>query len=168
MSRSRSSSRGCSSPIGSFDRVLQIAVSEARAEWEANGSPSGYFWKPEGSRPLSLRMRGFIWSHWFLHRPSWTTSSRQAEHVYTLFRLVSCFVFLSFLPLFFTACPRSRYACFQSPLFHRLQVAEVAGHSPSPNNRFEGANPLRGFAPSTYALDRLTQTMALDCSSRTY
>ena len=87
-----------------FDRVLQIAISEARAEWEANGSPSGYFWKPEGSRPLSLRMRGFIWSHWFLHRPSWTTSSRQAAHVYTLFRLVGCFVFLSFLPVFFTAC----------------------------------------------------------------
>jgi len=87
-----------------FDRLLHIAISEARPEWEANDCPSGYFWKPEGSRPLSLRRRGFIWSHWFLHRPSWTTSSTQAARVYASFRLIGCLVFLTFLPVFLTAC----------------------------------------------------------------
>lgn len=85
-----------------FDRLLLIAISEARTEWEANNYPSGYFWKPEGARPLSLRERGRIWSHWFVYRPSWTRGQVSARRMYFLFRGFGLLSMLAYLPVFFT------------------------------------------------------------------
>src|SRR5207244_12638680 len=48
-----------------FDELLRVPFSDVHSEWERCDSPSGYFWKPPGSRHLSLRRRGDLWSHWY-------------------------------------------------------------------------------------------------------
>jgi hypothetical protein len=47
-----------------FDGLLRLQVREAREEWEAFGRPSGYFWKAPDALPISMKLRGNLWSFW--------------------------------------------------------------------------------------------------------
>jgi hypothetical protein len=87
-----------------FDQLLRIQVSEARAEWEAFGRPSGYFWKPIGSEPLTLREKGYIWTHWFWNRPLWVDSTAGSSRVYARFIIMAWLATLAFMPVFLAAC----------------------------------------------------------------
>ena len=83
-----------------FDRLLRIQFSDARSEWEQMGSPSGYFWSPPGSRKLSLRARGYLWSQWFYHAPPWVRGSEQASGLYARFKQVGWLATFAFTPVF--------------------------------------------------------------------
>ena len=83
----------------SFDELLRVQVSVARPEWEKMGKPSGYFWKPPESNSITPRLRGYIWSRWFLHRPHWAESSESAR-AYARFRILGWLAMATFAPVF--------------------------------------------------------------------
>ena len=83
-----------------FDRLLRLQFSDAHSEWEREGCASGYFWAPPGSRKLSLPARGYIYSQWFYHTPSWVRGSKQAQNLYARFRLLVWLTIIVFTPVF--------------------------------------------------------------------
>ena len=87
-----------------FDALLRVQFSKAYQDWERCDCPSGYFWKPPGSRQLSLRERGHLWSYWYLYRPSWVDSSEESRKVYRRFRLVGHLSTLAFALVFGACC----------------------------------------------------------------
>ena len=87
-----------------FDDLLRFQFSNAHPDWERCDCPSGYFWKPPGSRQLSLRERGHLWSHWYRYRPAWVDSSEESRKLYRCFRLVGGLSTLAFAPVFGACC----------------------------------------------------------------
>jgi hypothetical protein len=83
-----------------FDRLLRIQFSDARSDWERAGCPSGYFWSPPGSRKLSLRARGYLYTQWFYHAPLWASGSQQARNLYVQFKLMTWLLSISLVPVF--------------------------------------------------------------------
>ena len=84
----------------SFDELLRFQVSVARPEWEKMGKPSGYFWKPPESSSITPRLRGYIWSHWFVRRPHWVDSSAESARAYARFRVLGWLAMATFVPVF--------------------------------------------------------------------
>jgi len=87
-----------------FDRLLRVQYSTAYAEWQSYECPSGYFWKPPGSRQLSLKERGSLWSHWYWYRPSWVDSSEDSRRLYRRFRILGHLSTVAFVPVFGACC----------------------------------------------------------------
>ena len=87
-----------------FDDLLRLQFSNAYRDWERYHRPSGYFWKPPGSRQLSLRERGYLWSQWYLYRPSWVDGSEECRKLYRRFRLVGGLSMFAFAPVFGACC----------------------------------------------------------------
>ena len=87
-----------------FDELLRVQFSDAHSEWERCDSPSGYFWKPPGSRRLSLRQRGDLLSFWYLYRPQWVESSERYQRLYGRFKLVGGLSVVAFVPVFLGSC----------------------------------------------------------------
>jgi hypothetical protein len=84
-----------------FDQLLRVQIVEAPFEWETMGRPSGYFWKPVGSQPLTPRERGYIWSAWFQRKPLWASTSHSAARIYTRFKVIGWFAGIAFAPVLF-------------------------------------------------------------------
>ena len=80
-----------------FDRLLRLQVACAQQEWQDYGSPSGYFWSPPGAVQWSLRWKGRLWSHWFVHPPGWIRTSFGNTKEYWQFRLVAGLATISFV-----------------------------------------------------------------------
>lgn len=87
-----------------FDELLRVQFSDAHSEWERYDSPSGYFWKPPGSRQLSLRQRGDLWSFWYLYRPPWVDGSERYQGLYRRFKLLGHLSVVAFVPVFLASC----------------------------------------------------------------
>jgi hypothetical protein len=87
-----------------FDQLLRVQYSKAYAEWQSYECPSGYFWKPPGSRQLSLKQRGSLWSHWYWYRPSWVESSKDSRQLYRRFRILGHLSIATFVPVFGSSC----------------------------------------------------------------
>jgi len=104
-----------------FDELLRVQFSDVHSEWERCDSPSGYFWKPPGSRHLSLRRRGDLWSHWYWNRPQWIDCSERSRTLYRRFKLMGQLSIVAFAPVFGAGC------CLVMIALDRT-LAFVAGH----------------------------------------
>ncbi len=82
-----------------FDRLLNIQFTHAHEEWEQQGSFSGYFCTPPGSRKVSRRTLGDQWSRWFTDRPSWIDTDHSAN-LYAWFRFTGWLTILAGVPFF--------------------------------------------------------------------
>jgi len=104
-----------------FDELLRVQFSNAYSEWQRCDHPSGYFWKPPGSRGMSLKQRGNLWSYWYWYRPAWVDCSEDSGKLYRRFRLVGHLTTLAFAPVFGASCFLAMVALVKSIEF-------VAGH----------------------------------------
>jgi len=78
-----------------FDKIVRQEYTIYRQNWEADGMPSGYFWKPDEHRHKSTmasvipRCRCELF--WLFVTPVWAKADTNLNHYFMLWRV--CYVF---------------------------------------------------------------------------
>jgi hypothetical protein len=92
-----------------FDVVVRAGYAGYTDEWEASGSPHGFFWVPDESRGFlglpalsASSSRNSCMFEWLVSNPSWVSNDRFANAAVWLYRLLffgwlACVVRLFFL-----------------------------------------------------------------------
>jgi hypothetical protein len=93
--------------FASFDRLVALEYSEHRKEWETDGCPIGFFWKPPGTRFLASSARDFARGQcavtWLFVTPKWIQTDEKARPLLSRLRWVwLSFIFLA-IPAFLFA-----------------------------------------------------------------
>ena len=74
---------GCLRSFVAFDRLLRIEWAEHRDQWESDGRPGGFFWRPQGAAwwwPGSFaRWRAF--RHWVSGPRAWIDQDDRASEL---------------------------------------------------------------------------------------
>jgi len=80
--------------FAAFDVVVRAGYADNFADWEASGSPHGFFWVPQESRgflgfpSLSAGAARTICAlEWLLVSPSWVAGNRSLRIVVWLYRI---------------------------------------------------------------------------------
>ncbi len=81
-----------------FDRLLNNQFTHAHEEWEQQGSLSGYFYSPPGSRKASRRTLGDKFSRWLTDPPSWIDTDHSAN-LYWWFNFTAWLTVLAGTPI---------------------------------------------------------------------
>ncbi len=81
-----------------FDRLLNNQFTHAHEEWEQQGSLSGYFYSPPGSRKASRRTLGDKFSRLLTDPPSWIDTDHSAN-LYWWFSFTAWLTVLAGIPI---------------------------------------------------------------------
>ena len=90
-----------------FDRLVALEYNEHREDWERDGCPMGFFWKPAGSQFFASLARDFARGQcavmWLFVTPTWIQTDRKASSLLSRLRWVWLgFTFIA-IPAFFLA-----------------------------------------------------------------
>jgi len=73
-----------------FDRLVEAEYEMHREFWEADGKPSGMFWRHQRCEWLTSDIaRARVGWRWFFHKPPWVAASPQAARRYGRWRKVT-------------------------------------------------------------------------------
>jgi hypothetical protein len=76
-----------------FDRILKIEHSEFPSDWERDGRPTGFFWKPPDGRFLEgSAARSSLAFEWVFSPPPWSKRDSRTEKLFKKLR-TSVFTF---------------------------------------------------------------------------
>jgi hypothetical protein len=93
--------------FAAFDVIVRTGYADNPADWEASGSPHGFFWVPKESRGFlgfpSLSAGAARTScsfEWLLVSPSWVAGNRSLQIAVWLYRTLIAGWLLCFIGLF--------------------------------------------------------------------
>ncbi len=80
----------CLASFVCYDLILQREYHTARQQWEADGSPPGFFWAPEGaSLYLGTPERNRQLRRWTFWTPEWASGDERASSLFRLQRALT-------------------------------------------------------------------------------
>jgi hypothetical protein len=91
--------------FAAFDRLVRIEYVRYRTEWNKDGSPYGFFWRPPEAKFFSSMIHHFARAEcsvrWLFHTPGWTEGDNLAHSLLTKFRRRFVAFTILWLPAFF-------------------------------------------------------------------